>query len=642
MSAIVGALRAVLSLESAAFTRGLTSAQKGLADFDKRMKRIGGGISKVGAAISIAGAGIALAMKNQIDTADEMSKAAQKFGVPIEELSRLAHAADLSDVSFEALGASLGRLSKGMVNAPKMFADIGIAVADADGKLRPAQAVLGDLADKFAALPDGAEKTALAIKLFGKSGAEMIPLLNGGSNALAEMAREADALGLTINAKTGKAAEAFNDNLTRLKGALQGLTNQLLEALAPALVVLSDKIVALTAWFRNLSPETQKFLAWGAAITVVLGPALIALGALVSAIGLVTGAFATMTAVVLANPIIAAITAIAVGAALIYYNWDSIAQFFTDLWNTVSTATQAAWDSVAMAWEHSADAFSGWLTNVVVSFNTFWDQIKQVTAQWVTDFFQIGGNIVRGLQQGIAEQWDALVQWFYDKATAMSDSIKEAVGIQSPSKVFREIGQFITEGLALGVQDNVPMVDDAMGGVADAVNGTSGSLTSGMDEFKSSASNAFKSFVTGASTAQEAIGQLLDSLASSLMNSAFDGIFGSIGKALGFKNGAAFSGGKVKAFASGGVVNSPVAFPMKGGAGLMGEAGPEAIMPLTRIGGKLGVRMAGNGGGTTISIDARGAVEGTDALIMRRLQEAVPGLMRQAIGANRAGFARGY
>lgn len=64
-----------------------------------------------------------------------------------------------------------------------------------------------------------------------------------------------------------------------------------------------------------------------------------------------------------------------------------------------------------------------------------------------------------------------------------------------------------------------------------------------------------------------------------------------------FANGAPFSQGKVMPFAQGGVVSSATSFPMRGGTGLMGEAGPEAIMPLARgSDGKLGVRGAGGGG----------------------------------------------
>ncbi len=63
-----------------------------------------------------------------------------------------------------------------------------------------------------------------------------------------------------------------------------------------------------------------------------------------------------------------------------------------------------------------------------------------------------------------------------------------------------------------------------------------------------------------------------------------------------FKDGASFSQGRVMPFAKGGVVSGPVSFPMRGGSGLMGEAGPEAVMPLTRgSDGKLGVRSDGGG-----------------------------------------------
>lgn len=74
-----------------------------------------------------------------------------------------------------------------------------------------------------------------------------------------------------------------------------------------------------------------------------------------------------------------------------------------------------------------------------------------------------------------------------------------------------------------------------------------------------------------------------------------------VGNLLPFADGAPFSQGKVMPFANGGVVSGPVAFPMRGGVGLMGEAGPEAIMPLARgTDGKLGVRSSGTGAVTVV------------------------------------------
>lgn len=76
-----------------------------------------------------------------------------------------------------------------------------------------------------------------------------------------------------------------------------------------------------------------------------------------------------------------------------------------------------------------------------------------------------------------------------------------------------------------------------------------------------------------------------------------DGVSGVVEGLMPFADGGSFSQGRVMPFANGGVVSGPVTFPMRGGTGLMGEAGPEAIMPLARgTDGKLGVRSAGGRG----------------------------------------------
>ena len=202
-----------------------------------------------------------------------------------------------------------------------------------------------------------------------------------------------------------------------------------------------------------------------------------------------------------------------------------------------------------------------------------------------------------------------------------------------------------TSGARTGGGGGAPAAARAVGTVTTEVE----KLSQGSTQLQSSFGAAFVDMVTGAKSAQDAVAGLLQDLARMLANQAFQsllgaggsGIFAAVGKAFGFADGAAFSGGRVTAFAAGGVVNSPTVFPMANGAGLMGEAGPEAIMPLTRIGGKLGVRAAG-GGATVVNIDARGAVEGTDALIARRIQQAMPEITRRAVSANGAARARGY
>lgn len=240
-SAVIGALRVNLGIDTAAFSDGLKKAQSGMARW--------GAVMKTGAVAAAAGLGAAiggmgLAMRNAVNAADDMSKAAAKIGIPIEELSRLKYAADLSGVSFETLSTGVKRLSVNMSDGGKALTEFGLNAKNADGTMKSASAIMAEIADKFAAMPDGAEKTAMAIKLFGKAGAEMIPLLNGGSDALGNLMAEADSFGQVFSAEMGKNAEAFNDNISRLTGAFGALAASLATKLLPYLVQFTDWMVA--------------------------------------------------------------------------------------------------------------------------------------------------------------------------------------------------------------------------------------------------------------------------------------------------------------------------------------------------------------------------------------------------------------
>ena len=125
--------------------------------------------------------------------------------------------------------------------------------------------------------------------------------------------------------------------------------------------------------------------------------------------------------------------------------------------------------------------------------------------------------------------------------------------------------------------------------------------------------SAFDSLIVDGDKLSNVIGKLGSSIASKAFSSALTPVTDALGQAvtggvnslvsgfLPFKNGGAISSGRVRAFASGGVVDGPTSFAMRGGTGLMGEAGPEAIMPLARgADGKLGIRSGG--GGSTVHV----------------------------------------
>jgi hypothetical protein len=247
-NAVVGALRVTLGLDSAQFTTGMKTAQTGLQRFAGIAKA---GALAIGSAMVAAGGAMALAMRAVVNDADEMSKMAQKIGVPIEELSRLRYAAELSDISLENLEKSLRRLSAGMLDASEnatgpaasAFAMLGISVKDAEGNIRSSTSVIEDLAARFARMPDGVEKTALAMRIFGKSGADMIPLLNSGADGLRVMYEEAEQLGIVLDRETGLAAERFNDNLTRLGKTKDGIVTKVTAGMLPAFDRLAASLV---------------------------------------------------------------------------------------------------------------------------------------------------------------------------------------------------------------------------------------------------------------------------------------------------------------------------------------------------------------------------------------------------------------
>jgi phage-related minor tail protein len=120
------------------------------------------------------------------------------------------------------------------------------------------------------------------------------------------------------------------------------------------------------------------------------------------------------------------------------------------------------------------------------------------------------------------------------------------------------------------------------------------------------------------SLAQTSLTQALRPLGSLL-----GGLFGNV---VPNASGNAFAGGQLTPFADGGIVNSPMLFPLRGGAGLMGESGPEAIMPLARgADGRLGVR--GNGGGVSVTVN----ISTPDVQSFARSQSQVAALLARTV-----------
>lgn len=139
-----------------------------------------------------------------IDNADQLNKLAQSTGWTVETLSAMRYAAELSDVQMEGLTKSLKSLSVNMVEAGRGNKEMAAIFGQLKVPLQASDEALLTLAERFQAMPDGPQKAALAVKLFGKEGMAMIPFLNQGRDGIAQLTDEARRFGLVISGETAR------------------------------------------------------------------------------------------------------------------------------------------------------------------------------------------------------------------------------------------------------------------------------------------------------------------------------------------------------------------------------------------------------------------------------------------------------
>jgi hypothetical protein len=384
---------------------------------------LGGALGALVPAASVAG--LAALAKGAIDTADDFAKMSAKTGASVEQLSKFKQAADLGGSSIEEVGNSMLKLNRalGTGEGPAIEAlkTLGINANDANGKLKSTDAIMLEVADKFKAMPDGANKSALAMQLFGKSGANMIPMLNGGSKAI-------DGLNATMSTKFAKAAEVFNDRITTIQAKLMELGVQLADVLMPVFNGLMSLIETIVSGISKLPGPIQAIILSVVALTAVLVILAPAISAVISIAGVLAGLKIGATIAgwaALAGPAIAAISAaftglltfltgtllpgliaffsgpvgwtvlaVAAVVAMVVLFREPIGRFFTWLGGAISTA------------------FSGLMAALYPIFvQPFIDLWNNVLKGPVTTFFSwIGGYIQFSMKTAYALAYQVFVQ----------------------------------------------------------------------------------------------------------------------------------------------------------------------------------------------------------------------------------------
>tara|TARA_R100001510_G_C7652820_1_gene210773 strand:- start:1414 stop:3216 length:1803 start_codon:yes stop_codon:yes gene_type:complete len=233
-----------------------------------KAKNLGMAVRGVGAAFkgffAIAAVGGIVALgKSAIDTADAFGKLSTRTGIAADKLLAYVNAGKLADVSQSDLETGLRTLARTQVEASEgvatyadAYAKLGVTVKNQDGTLKNSDQLLSDIADRFQDLPNGPEKAAVAMDIFGRSGQKMITLLNGGSEAL-------DEFGFELSENFARNSETFNDNLTKVGIEMERLKMQILDDLLPGLIELSEGFIGLTKTIREAAGAFAKFFGIG-------------------------------------------------------------------------------------------------------------------------------------------------------------------------------------------------------------------------------------------------------------------------------------------------------------------------------------------------------------------------------------------
>lgn len=260
----LGTLTIDMVLKTFGLKQGMDKAEREMDAHAKKMEAkayaigesIGKGI-KVGIGAAVAAGGFFAAItKDAIDFADQMRDMSIRTGVSTEKLSELAYAARSTGADVETLANGMRKLAKsaaeglnGDSKKGKLFDALGIGKDD----LADLDALIPKIADKFAQLPDGVTKTALAMELFGKSGDQLIEFLNQGSQGLGDFGARAKELGIVISGDLASKADQFKDTLDDAVLSVKGLGIALAAEVLPTLIDLTNGMMDFIAQAGGVS-----------------------------------------------------------------------------------------------------------------------------------------------------------------------------------------------------------------------------------------------------------------------------------------------------------------------------------------------------------------------------------------------------
>jgi hypothetical protein len=220
------------------------------------------GASKlIGGALLASGAAAAAATRSFANYGDEVGDAAARTGLTTEALSELGYAAKLSGSDLGTLEKGFRTFTKALVSGGNVQALKQLGLDPETLKQQSPDRQLEAIFAAFQKITNPTQRAALAMQVFGKAGADMIPLLSASGEEMAAMRQEAKKFGVSLSAEQVAAAANFNDAIDKMGMALQGVANLIGGALAPILTYLTDAVLIAGQAFAQWLMDVLKFVA---------------------------------------------------------------------------------------------------------------------------------------------------------------------------------------------------------------------------------------------------------------------------------------------------------------------------------------------------------------------------------------------
>lgn len=434
LNSIVAFNRGLQSVETTA--KGVTGAMRGMTG---AAAGLSGALGTLAPLLSVAG--LVGMVQNTIKAGDAMYDLSQRTGVSVQALAQFKKAAATSGTDIDNVAKSLNILNKGMLEVATTgkgkVADglkmLGLSAFDARGKLKSADQVTLEVANRFKNMANDGVKAGIAMKLFGRNGAEMVPMLNMGGDAISS-------LSVKMTEAFAKKADEYSDKLAILSGKVGALGADLTIALLPALQSITDAVTAAVTAFNALPDPIQNLAVGGASLAVAWGP--------------ITGILSAVAGGV-------KLLGVAVGGVIEYVaaaglSLEGLAVMATDAGFALASIPVAGWAAAAVAGlaalsvalYQNSEGFRNWA-------NTSLNFIKVLAND--------GMNTMRSFGQRLSSMWSGLVSTAKGVGRGIASAFSGPFGVIAT--VAKSVFDFVAQKIQ-GLYNLLPAgVRKAIGGV---------------------------------------------------------------------------------------------------------------------------------------------------------------------------------